>query len=64
MNIVDLIKFVPPFIAALILGNWLFKEVKKSKAMGLPWYTPYLSPPGILIFLVLIALIGVRILMF
>ena len=64
MNIVDLIKFVPPFIGALILGNWLFKEVKKSKALGYAWYTPYLSPPGIMIFVILIVLISVRILMF
>jgi len=63
-NIVYLIKFIPPFIAALILGHWLHKEVRKARALGRPWYTPYLSTPGILIIVILATLIGVRVIMF
>ena len=62
--IVQLIKFVPPFVAALILGNWFFKELKKAKAQGKPWYAPYLTTPAIVIAVILIALIAIRTFMF
>ncbi|MCG6910311.1 MAG: hypothetical protein LJE94_09340 [Deltaproteobacteria bacterium] len=62
--VVKLIKFVPPFIAALILGHWFFKELQKARAMQKPWYAPYLTTPAILIVIILAALIAVRIFVF
>lgn len=54
------IKFVPPFIAALILGHWFFKELQKSRALNEPWYAPYLTPPAIMIVIIIIGLISIR----
>ena len=61
---VPLIKFVPPFVAALILGNWFFKELQKAHALGKPWYAPYLTPPAIAIAVILIVLVSVRVFVF
>jgi hypothetical protein len=36
-------------IAAILIGNWFLAEVKKSKIKRAPWYTPYLSVPGLII---------------
>jgi len=36
-------------LGAAILGNWFLAEVKKSRRFNLPWYSAYLSPPGLLI---------------
>ena len=62
--LVKVIKFVPPFIAALILGNWFFKELQRARAVQKPWYAPYLTTPAILIALILAVLVGVRIFAF
>ena len=62
--IVPLIKFVPPFVAALILGNWFFKELQKARALGKPWYAPYLTTPAITIVVILVVLVSVRIFLF
>jgi len=62
--VVQLIKFVPPFVAALILGNWFFKELQKARALGKPWYAPYLTTPAIMIVVILIALVSVRLFVF
>jgi hypothetical protein len=48
-----ILKAIPILIAAFMLGNWFLKEVKKAKAARKPWYTPYLTAPGILILIVL-----------
>lgn len=45
----SILKAIPILVAALFLGNWFLSEVKKSKFAGKPWYTPYLTIPGILI---------------
>jgi hypothetical protein len=47
--LIDLMKVCAVLIASALLGNWFLLEVKASKRRGLPWYTPYLSTPGILI---------------
>lgn len=52
--IVDLLRMVCVLIAAGLLGNWFLKELRKAKVLGLPWYRPYLSPPGLLIILIII----------
>lgn len=62
--LITLIKFVPPFVAALILGNWFFKELQKARALGKPWYAPYLTPPAVLIMVILIGLVCIRIFVF
>ena len=62
--IVQLLKFVPPFVAALILGNWFFRELQKARALGKPWYAPYLTPPAIMIAVILIGLVSIRIIAF
>lgn len=56
MGIVDIIKLAPVFIAAAIVGNWFLSEVKKAKKNQSPWYTPYISPPGIIILVVILFL--------
>jgi hypothetical protein len=62
--VIQLIKFVPPFVAALILGNWFFKELKAARAQRKPWYSPYLTPPAIMIVAILIVLVSIRIFVF
>ena len=56
-----LLKFVPPFVAALILGHWFFKELQKAQALGKPWYAPYLTTPAIMIMAILVALVSIRV---
>ena len=43
--VVQLIKMAAVLIAAIMLGNWFFQEVKSARARQKPWYTPYLTPP-------------------
>ena len=62
--LVKLLKFVPPFVAALILGHWFFRELQKARAQGKPWFAPYLTPPAIMIVVILIVLISIRIFVF
>jgi hypothetical protein len=35
--------------AAALLGNWFLAVFKKARRQNLPWYSAYLSPPGLLI---------------
>ena len=44
-----MVKYVAVLIAAIIIGNWFLAEVKKARKQQLPWYKPYLSPPGLII---------------
>lgn len=52
-SFLEIIKYLPVLIAALLLGNWFMTEVKKAKIQQKPWYAPYISIPGILILLVI-----------
>jgi len=52
-NILELLKIVPVFVAAILIGNWFLAELKKAYTRGEPWYTPYFSPPGLLILVAL-----------
>ncbi len=56
MGFVEVIRLLALLAAAIILGNWFLSETKKAKAQRAPWYQPYLSPPGILIVLIVILL--------
>lgn len=55
-KLLPFIQIVCALGAATILGNWFLTEARKSKKLGKPWYTAYLSAPGIII-LVLIVLL-------
>ncbi|MBS0013332.1 MAG: hypothetical protein KFF46_05115 [Desulfobacterales bacterium] len=53
MTVAVLIKAAAMLLAAGIIGNWFLSEVKKAKIEKKPWYTPYVSIPGLLILLAL-----------
>jgi len=43
-----------PLVAAILVGNWFLSEVKKARAANQPRYRAYISPPGLLIILVIL----------
>ena len=43
------VKYIAVLVAAMIVGNSFLAELKKARALNLPWYRPYLSLPGIVI---------------
>lgn len=47
--LLELMKVCAVLIASAMLGNWFLSEVKASKKKGAPWYTPYISIPGIIV---------------
>jgi hypothetical protein len=55
-----ILKAIPILIAAFMLGNWFLSEVKKAKAARKPWYTPYMTVPGILVIVTLMIPILLR----
>ena len=55
-TVIDLLKLAVVLAAAMMLGNWFLAEVKAARAQNKPWYTPYLSVPGIAIIVIAIAL--------
>lgn len=61
MTLVKFIEYIAVLISAILLGKWFDSNRKISKLKGLPWYTPWLSAPGILIILILSILISIRI---
>jgi hypothetical protein len=46
---VQALKLAAVLLAAALLGNWFLAEFKKARRRNLPWYSAYLSPPGLLI---------------
>ena len=62
-KIVNLIKIIPILIAAILLGNWFLAELKRANTTGKPWYTAYISAPGLLILLAILVIPVVRWLM-
>lgn len=48
-SLIQAIKLAAVLAAAALLGNWFLAELKKARRRGLPWYSAYLSPPGLLI---------------
>ena len=61
-TLLSFLKVIPILIAAMIIGNWFLSEVKKTRKSRAPWYTPYLSIPGILIIIMILIPILMRIL--
>ena len=53
-QIVEIIKMIAVVAAAATLGNWFLKEIKKNRALRSPWYTPYISLPGILVIIAIL----------
>jgi hypothetical protein len=49
LQLFTLLKYAAVLVAAIIIGNWFLSEVRKAKLKQAPWYTPYLSIPGIII---------------
>lgn len=47
--LVQALKLAAVLLAAALLGNWFLAEFKKARRRNLPWYSVYLSPPGLLI---------------
>ncbi|MCG6904974.1 MAG: hypothetical protein LJE63_00015 [Desulfobacteraceae bacterium] len=48
-TVIQLLRVVAVLGAAALLGNWFLAEFKSARARRKPWYTPYLSPPGLII---------------
>ncbi|MGB7921078.1 MAG: hypothetical protein WCF40_13560 [Desulfobacterales bacterium] len=44
----NLLVLCAPLLAAVILGNLFLLEVKKARSTRAPWYTPYLTLPGLM----------------
>ena len=55
-NIVFFLKIIPVLIAAILIGNWFLAELKRANATGKPWYTAYISVPGLLILLAILVI--------
>jgi hypothetical protein len=53
-DLVKILKFIAPLVAAILVGNWFLSEVKKARAENQPWYRPYISTPGLLIILAIL----------
>jgi hypothetical protein len=53
-TVISLLKLVAVLVAAVIVGNWYQSESRKLRARGRPWYTAYLTLPGMLIILVIL----------
>ncbi|MBW2593239.1 MAG: hypothetical protein JRE58_09630 [Deltaproteobacteria bacterium] len=53
-QMVEIIKMIAVLASAAILGNWFLREIKKSRARRSPWYTPYLSLPGLLVLIAIL----------
>jgi hypothetical protein len=47
--LVQLLKIISVLAGAVILGNWFMAELRRARSKKLPWYAPYLSPPGLII---------------
>lgn len=55
-QIVSLLKMIAVLVAAILIGNWFLAEVKQARLERKPWYQPYLSIPGIMIFMLVLLL--------
>ena len=53
-TLTTIVRIIAPLAAAILVGNWFLSEVKKARFKGAPWYQPYVSIPGLLIFLAIL----------
>lgn len=49
-----ILKVLALLIGASMLGNWFLAELRSAKRKSLPWYTAYISAPGILIIIIVV----------
>jgi hypothetical protein len=49
-----LIKIIPVMIAAILLGRWFQAEFKQTTLQKKPWYSAYISIPGLIILLIIL----------
>lgn len=56
MKLVQALGYICVLVASMVLGNWFLAELRRAKAARKPWYTPYLSVPGILILAIVLLL--------
>jgi hypothetical protein len=54
-NWIPYLKFIPVLIAAVLVGNAFLKEVRAAQRAKAPWYKPYLTLPGVIVVLALLA---------
>lgn len=54
-NLIPYLKFIPVLIAAMLVGNAFLKEVRAAQRVKAPWYRPYLTLPGVIVILALLA---------
>ncbi len=54
------LKFVAVLVAGALIGRWLDQERKRLKAKGEPWHKVLLTPPGILVIIILCVLVAFR----
>ena len=52
--ILTIIKYIAVLVAAMLIGQSFLGEIKKAKALNLPWYRPYLTLPGIVVILAIL----------
>ncbi|MCX5883059.1 MAG: hypothetical protein NTU74_15040 [Deltaproteobacteria bacterium] len=52
-TVISLFKMAAVLLAASFLGNWFLSELKKARVLQKPWYTPYLTLPGLLMIIAL-----------
>jgi hypothetical protein len=53
--LIPYLKLIPVLIAAVLVGNAFLKEVKKAQQAKSPWYRPYLTVPGVIVVIALLA---------
>ena len=53
-TLATIVRIIAPLVAAILVGNWFMSEIKKARFKGAPWYQPYVSIPGLLIFLAIL----------
>ncbi len=54
-SLISALKYAPVLIAAVLVGNAFLKEVRKAQQARAPWYRPYLTVPGVIVVLALLA---------
>jgi hypothetical protein len=55
-GLVEIVRMGAALGAGALLGHWFLKEVRRARAAGKPWYTPYKTLPGFLVLLAVIIL--------
>ncbi|MFH1985861.1 MAG: hypothetical protein ABIL58_28845 [Pseudomonadota bacterium] len=57
-----ILKYAAVLAASAVVGQSFLGELKKARALDLPWYRPYLSLPGIVIILAILTPVFIKLL--